>query len=301
MKHTDLHDKQKIVSDVQKIVSQCGPGKEAWDALEAEAVVFHLHNTAEAGRILRGYPEDQMPVLVAPFPVFKIVIDSPTTYTIPNPGKVQSTTIDLTNITPGMWLVDARETPWLVYDKVRIGLHWSPLTADTPERSAAINDILDRNHFYRYMDPTAFDPETGEFSQGPYAAEPLGARDGVTDFDGPVLTGPGLVRALCAFANHQDVTAVYMVDPNRPPTRQLRRSQNYHDTEHYRITIRGKAERIWRDVAAGVRTRVRREHQVRGHLRYSQSGRVSRVRPHHRCRGVGEFIRRDYAVASELP
>jgi len=275
-----------------------------WALLATSARMFHIRDYQDASAMVNSYPDGSDPFLVAPFPVFCIVLDQAPYYRLPESlAKEDGSATSFEAIKPNAFMVDSTALPWRIWERTKVRIAYFP---DADKGFEPIRDqVSGRYTPYAFSGyPCGIDPSDGRIT-GAVAdlqrLETLECEDGSTQ--GAALTGPSLVRALCAFANHVDVSAIQMVDPDRPPNRQQRRAQGYKEQEHYRIVIRGRIERIGREIAQEKGLRQRREHEVRSHLRYLASGRVSKVRSHKRCRGKGEFIRRDYqanptAVAS---
>jgi hypothetical protein len=269
----------------------------AWNDLHGEARVFHIRYMADLSKMIENYPKDSSVVHVAPFPIFKIKLDQEYSHAWHAPDDELA--MDITGIVPLEWIVDARSTPWMIYGRNRIVTDYQP-EAEDEEIYRLIRDGVAGKYNFELIDgPMPFDPETGAVDDDMLVT--VGSVINIkTERPAVNISSSHVARAFCAFINHESLTATTMVDPDRPPNRQQRRASNYAENPHYRIVIRGRLERIAKELAEGKHIRERREHDVRQHMRRNRAGvKAIRVRPHRRCRGVKEFIQREYEAAVE--
>jgi hypothetical protein len=298
---------RKAEGAVDKIIDcfkkECGQDDDIarWKALNSEAKVFHIANVHIARTLLIAYPVNEVPIFVAPFPIFKIVLDERPEYILPAEINADDRATQLKTFAPEAWIVDARDSAaWHIREHALVTLFYDPnYEKDELKFYERIANRVKGEYVVQYCSPPMrLDPFDGSFDEEAYEKNKMFGSGG--DLPGPSLSGPALVRAFCAFANHRDVHAVAIPDPNRPETRQQRRAQKYKEQEHYRIVIRGKPNTIGKEIGEKKNIRERREHDVRSHLRTQATGRISVVRAHRRCRGQKPFLTRDYELSPDL-
>lgn len=266
----------------------------AWRGLTDEARVFHIRYMSDLAKMIESYPNDSQILHVAPYPVFKIVVDQPYLHE----WHDSKGAMDITGIVPLEWIVDAREDPWQIYGRNRIIAEYHP-DAEDGEIFALIREGVTGEYKFELIDgPMPFNPETGEVDEAMLMT--VASHIVAPDLKATNISSAHVARAFCAFINHVGLTATRIADPDRPPNRQQRRAANYVENPHYRVLIRGRVERLAKELAEGKNIRERREHDVRQHLRTNRAGvKAIRVRPHRRCRGKKEFIQREYETSVE--
>lgn len=270
--------------------------------LTPQAKVFHVTEDQDAIRLTNAYVEalndyweahpdhDDFPRLIAPFPVFSLVIDQPFLTPVLSKGlermkrlRVHSERVE--------YIVDARnDDDWRILERAR--LSYFVLTTDGGLHGPEMLVDLYKYHGFRASDGTRV---AGYWQQ----AEAVGPEEKLS-----VVFAVTFVSAFVNMLNHSHVKLECVVDPQRPINRQQRRAQAYVERDHYRTAIRPKRrtgyEGLQHDVLEGRNVRLRREHDVRAHPRTLRADRYLRnpdgsprtikVSNFTRCKGNGSYL-----------